>query len=92
MRKRIVNPSKLKLTISEVISGGLITGILFLLRYFDVFYIDSEIVFAPLIVSVLLAFGDKLLLFLFVSPINFIYKLVVRLKSEPQKAELSLKQ
>ena len=59
-----------------LIVGGLITLILMLLTYFNIFHLDAEVVFAPFIVITLLTYGDKLLIYLLLNPINFVSKLI----------------
>lgn len=76
-----------------VLLGGLITSSLLLLNYFNIFHLDVEIVFAPFIVITLLTYGDKLLVFLFLSPISFASKLIIKIRgfSQSQQQQLSLK-
>ena len=84
------NTNKISLIL---IIGGLITSSLFLLNYFNIIYLDLEVVLAPFLVITLLTFGDKLLILLFLSPINFAAKLISkeRISSQSQK-QITLKQ
>jgi len=74
------------------ILGGLITSSLLLLKYFNILHLDLEVVLAPFIVITLLTYGDKLLIFLFLSPISFASKQIgkVRRSSQSQQ-QLTLK-
>ena len=66
--------------IPALILGGLISLGLYLLRYFNILYLDLEIVLAPFIVIALLAYSDKFLLIIFSGPIRFVSKIGSRLK------------
>lgn len=76
-----------------LILGGLITSILLLLKYFNVFNLDLEIVLAPFVVISLLIYWDKLLIFIFLSPISFASKLISKVRgSSKSQQQLTFKQ
>ncbi len=76
-----------------LILGGLITSSLMLLEHFNFLNIDLEVVLAPFLVTTLLACGDKLLIFLFLSPISFALKLISKVRCSSQSQhKLILKQ
>ena len=57
-----------------LILAGLVTSSLIILKYFKIINLGFEVALAPLLVIALLAFGDKLIMVLFLKPINFFYK------------------
>lgn len=67
-----------KLIISTSI---ILTSVMFIMNYFKFVPINTEVLIAPVIVSVLLGKGDKLLLFVFINPLNRILHLFSRTKS-----------
>ncbi len=72
--------------------GG-VTSILMLLKYFNILHLDLEIVLAPFLVISLLTYGDRLLIFLLLSSISFVSKLINKLRSSSQsQQQLTLKQ
>jgi hypothetical protein len=67
-----------------LILGGLITTSLMLLKYFNVFNLDLEVVLAPFVVITLLTYGDKLVILLFLSPISLTLKLINKMRGSFQ--------
>ena len=68
-----------------LVLGGVITSFLLFLKYFNVFRLDF--VLAPFVVVTLLTQGDKLLIFLFLSPISFASKLISKMSGNNQSQQ-----
>ncbi len=64
-----------------LLPGGLISSGLFLLKHFNILYLDFEVILAPFIVITLLAYGDKLIIYLLISPISFTAKLINKVRN-----------
>jgi hypothetical protein len=73
-----------------LILGGLVTLALLLLRHLNILHLDYEIALAPFIVISLLTFGDKLIIFIFLSPISYASKLLSKTR-DSQQQQLNLK-
>lgn len=58
-----------------LILTGLITASSLILKYFNVINVSLEIVIAPFLVIALLTYGDKILIYGLLNPINRIVKL-----------------
>jgi predicted membrane-bound mannosyltransferase len=79
--------------IFALILGGLISSSLMLLKYSKVFNLDLEVVLTPFIVITILTYGDKILIFLFLSPMSFASKLINKERSSSKsQQQLTLKQ
>jgi hypothetical protein len=72
-----------------LILGSMISSILLLLNYVNAFNLELEVVLAPFIVISLLAYGDKLLIFLFLNPICFASKLFNKVRDTPSQQQLT---
>lgn len=76
-----------------LIIGVLISSTLLILKHVNVFSLDLEIALAPFVVITLLTYGDKLLVFLFLSPISFTSKQISKLRGTlKSQQQLTLKQ
>lgn len=63
---------------------GLIISILLLLKCYVAFNINLEIVFAPLIVIAILAYAEKHVILLFLSPVVIVSKVMTKTKVSVQ--------
>jgi hypothetical protein len=70
-----------------LVSGCLITSSLLLLNYHSILQLDLEVILAPFVVVTLLTYGDKFLMLLFLSPINFALKLICKVKDSSQSQQ-----
>ena len=80
MKTRIIQNPNTAPGLLVLISVILITLGLFLLKYLSILDLDFEVIFAPFTVITLLAIGDKILVYLFISPITFAAKLISKVR------------
>lgn len=81
MRNQTTQNTKTVSRVYVLIFAGFITIGLFLLKQFDIFHLEFEVVFAPFIAITLLAYGEELIILLLLS-IGFIINLFRRLNSK----------
>ena len=76
MKNQTLQNTKTILEIFILILGVVITSILMLLNYFSIINLNLEVVFAHLVVITFLTYGGKLFIYLLISPICSISKLI----------------
>lgn len=80
-------------TVPEIfILIALIALSLLVSKHFNILHLNLDVVFASFVVITLLAHGNKILIYVLLSPLSFTIKLINKARGSYQKQELTLKQ